>query len=90
MNVAAGVLVGLVAALQLVFLVLEMLLWTTPTGRGVLGLDGDFARRSRAAHQGLYDGFLVAGGYGAATVNKRILLVQALPAAVALAAVALS
>jgi putative membrane protein len=48
-NVAAGVLVGLVAALHLVFLVLEMLLWTTPTGRGVFGLDGDFARRSRAA-----------------------------------------
>jgi putative membrane protein len=115
-NVVAGVLVGLVAVLHLCFLVLEMFLWTTPTGRGVFGLDGDFAQRSRAlaANQGLYNGFLVAGlvwglvsgrtdvrvfflvcvvvagGYGAATVNKRILLVQALPAAVALAAVALS
>jgi putative membrane protein len=32
----------------------------------------------------------VAGGYGAATVNRRILLVQALPAALALVALALS
>jgi putative membrane protein len=32
----------------------------------------------------------VAGAHGAATVNRRILLVQALPSAVALAAVALS
>jgi putative membrane protein len=115
-NVVAGVLVGLVAALHAYFLVLEMFLWTTPTGRRVFGLDADFAERSRslAANQGLYNGFLVAGllwglgsgrtdvrvfflacvvvagVYGAATVNRRILLVQALPAAVALAAVALS
>ncbi|GAA1476796.1 hypothetical protein GCM10009623_12420 [Nocardioides aestuarii] len=33
---------------------------------------------------------VVAGGYGAATVSSRILLVQALPAALALAAVALA
>jgi putative membrane protein len=33
---------------------------------------------------------VVAGVYGAATVNKRILVVQAVPAAVALVAVALS
>ena len=33
---------------------------------------------------------VVAGVYGAATVNRRILFVQALPAAVALVAVALS
>jgi putative membrane protein len=115
-NVVAGVLVGLVAALHLYFLVLEMFLWTTPTGRRVFGLDADFAERSKslAANQGLYNGFLVAGlvwglvsgrtdvrvfflvcvvvagVYGAATVNKRILFVQAVPAAVALVAVALS
>ena len=116
MNVLADVLVGLVAALHLYFLVLEMFLWTTPTGRRVFGLDADFAERSRvlAANQGLYNGFLaaglvwglvsgrtdvqvfflvcviVAGVYGAATVNGRILVVQAVPAAVALVAVALS
>ena len=112
MNVVAGVLVGLVAALHLYFLVLEMFLWTTPTGRRTFGLDPEFAERSRAlaANQGLYNGFLVAGlvwglvadrtdvqvfflgcvvvagVFGAATVNRRILLVQALPAAVALVA----
>ena len=116
MNVDAGVLVGLVAVLHLYFLVLEMFLWTTPTGRRVFGLDADFAERSKAlaANQGLYNGFLVAGlgwglvagdpairvfflacvvvagVYGAATVNRRILIVQAVPAAVALVAVALS
>jgi putative membrane protein len=115
-NVVAGVLVGLVAALHLYFLVLEMFLWTTPTGRRTFGLDPDFAERSRAlaANQGLYNGFLVAGlvwGLVAdrtdvqvfflgcvvvaapktpATVNRRILLVQALPAAVALVAVLVS
>jgi putative membrane protein len=33
---------------------------------------------------------IVAGVYGAATVNRRILIVQAVPAAVALVAVTLS
>jgi putative membrane protein len=115
-NVVAGVLVGLVAALHLYFLVLEMFLWTAPTGRRVFGLDAEFAQRSRAlaANQGLYNGFLVAGlvwglasgrsdvrifflscvivagVFGAATVNRRIVVVQALPAAVALVAVLLS
>jgi putative membrane protein len=115
-NVVADVLVGLVAALHLYFLVLEMFLWTTPTGRRVFGTDADFAEKSRvlAANQGLYNGFLVAGLvwglvsdqtdvkvfflvcvvvagiYGAATVNKRILVVQAVPALLALGAIALS
>jgi putative membrane protein len=115
-NVAAAVLVGLVAALHLYFLVLEMFLWTTPTGRRVFALDADFAERSKAlaANQGLYNGFLVAalvlglvgpadrrfafavfglscvvvaGLYGA---NRRILVVQAVPALLALGAVAVS
>ena len=116
MNVVAAVLIGVVAALHLWFLVLEMFLWTAPTGRRVFGLDAEFAAQSKAlaANQGLYNGFLVAGLvwglvadrtdvqvfflvcvvvaglYGAATVNKRILVVQALPALLALGAVALS
>ena len=63
MNVVADVLVGLVAALHLYFLVLEMFLWTTPTGRRTFGLDPDVRRASKAlaANQGLYNGFLVAG-----------------------------
>jgi putative membrane protein len=115
-NVVAAVLVGLVAALHLCFLVLEMFLWTTPTGRQVFATEAAFAEQSKAmaANQGLYNGFLaaglvwglvtdatdvqvfflvcviVAGAYGAATVNKRILLVQAAPALLALVAVLLS
>ncbi len=113
MNVVAAFLVGLVAALHLWFLVLEMFLWTKPAGRRVFGTDADFAERTKAlaGNQGLYNGFLVAGLvwglvadktdvqlfflacvivaglYGAATVNRRILLVQAVPGAVAFAAV---
>ena len=116
MNIVAGILVGLVAALHLYFLVLEMFLWTTPTGRKAFGLEPAFAEESKtlAANQGLYNGFLVAGLvwglvadrtdvkvfflacvivaglYGAATVSRRILLVQAVPAALALVAVLVS
>ncbi|WP_151084317.1 DUF1304 domain-containing protein [Nocardioides cynanchi] len=116
MNIVADILVGLVAALHLYFLVLEMFLWTTPTGRRTFGLEAGFAEQSKslAANQGLYNGFLVAGLvwglaadrtdvkvfflacvivaglYGAATVSKRILLVQAVPAVLALGAVLLS
>nr|WP_219635359.1 DUF1304 domain-containing protein [Nocardioides ungokensis] len=63
MDIVAGVLVALVAALHLYFLVLEMFLWTTPTGRRTFGLDPAFAEASRtlAANQGLYNGFLAAG-----------------------------
>ncbi len=113
MTTLALVLVALVALLHAYFLVLEMFLWTTPTGRRTFGLDADFAEQSKAlaANQGLYNGFLVAGlvwglvadrqdvqvfflvcvviagAYGAATVSRRILLVQALPAVLALGAV---
>jgi putative membrane protein len=113
MDVVAYVLVGLVAALHLYFLVLEMFLWTKPLGRKTFGNTAEFAEASKvlAANQGLYNGFLVAGLvwgladqrqdvcvfflgcvivaglYGAATVSKRILFVQAVPALLALAAV---
>jgi putative membrane protein len=115
-SIVAGVLVALVAGLHLYFLVLEMFLWTTPTGRRVFSLEAAFAEESRslAANQGLYNGFLVAGLvwglvadrtdvkvfflacviaaglYGAATVSRRILVVQAAPAALALVAVLVS
>jgi putative membrane protein len=107
-NIVAGVLVGLVAALHLYFLVLEMFLWTSPRTRAAFGTTEEFATASKAlaANQGLYNGFLaaglvwglvagrddvklfflacviVAGAYGAVTVNRRILVVQALPALV--------
>jgi len=112
MTTIANVLVGLVALLHVYFLVLEMFLWTTPTGRRVFRTTPEFAQASKAlaANQGLYNGFLaaglawglaagaegfhiklfflscviVAGLYGAWTVSRRILYVQALPAFVAL------
>ncbi len=63
MTLASQVLTGLVAALHLYFMILEMFLWATPFGAKT------FARplaemeqsRSLAANQGLYNGFLVAG-----------------------------
>ena len=62
-NIAADAIVGVVAALHLYFLVLEMFLWDTPTGRRTFGLEPAFATESKtlAANQGLYNGFLVAG-----------------------------
>jgi putative membrane protein len=63
MNVVAAVAVGIVAALHLGFLVLEMFLWTRPVGQRVFGLPRDVMVSSAAlaANQGLYNGFLAAG-----------------------------
>ena len=118
MHMAANIAVGLVAALHLYFLALEMFFWDKPLGRRVFGLTPEFAAASKslAANQGLYNGFLaaglvwglslgaagdpiklfflgcvvVAGVYGAATASRKILLVQALPGAIAAALVYLS
>jgi putative membrane protein len=112
MAFAADFVTGLVAALHLYFMVLEMYLWDKPLGRKTFRLTPEFATASKAlaANQGLYNGFLaaglfwglwlgaagrdiklfflacviVAGVYGAYSVNRRILLVQALPALVAM------
>jgi putative membrane protein len=63
MSKLASFLVALVAIEHLGFLVLEMFLWTTPTGMQVFGTTPDFAGQSAAlaANQGLYNGFLAAG-----------------------------
>jgi len=110
----ANILVGLVAAIHVYILVLEMFLWDKPYGRRVFGQSAEFATASKvlAANQGLYNGFLaagliwglsmgaagrpvqlfflgcviVAGLYGAMSVGIRILYVQAVPAALAMAA----
>ena len=113
MSVVANVLVAFVAVLHLLFLVLEMFLWTKPFGRRTFGLTKEIAEASAplAMNQGLYNGFLaagliwaalansfdakifflvcviVAGVFGAATAKRTILWIQALPGAVALAAV---
>ena len=63
MTMLANVLVGVVAALHAYFLVLEMFLWDTPTGRRVFRLTPEFSKQSKALamNQGLYNGFLFAG-----------------------------
>lgn len=63
MTMFANLLTALVALLHAYFLVLEMFLWTTPTGRRVFRTTPEFAQASKAlaANQGLYNGFLVAG-----------------------------
>ena len=63
MQIAANIAVGLVAMLQLYFLVLEMFFWDKPLGRKVFGLTPEFAAASKslAANQGLYNGFLATG-----------------------------
>jgi putative membrane protein len=114
MVLASQVLTGLVAALHVYFLVLEMFLWATPTGQRVFGRSAEEQASTKvlAANQGLYNGFLaaglvwsligndviampirtfflgcvvVAGIYGGLTAVRRILYVQAVPAAIALA-----
>jgi putative membrane protein len=112
-----AVLVGVVAAIHVWILIMEMFLWETPRIRRIFGITAEFAANTKvlAANQGLYNGFLaaglilaliqglpgpgqglahfilacviVAGLYGAATVGRRILYVQAVPATLALLAV---
>lgn len=117
-RLAANIAVGLVAALHLYFLVLEMFLWDRPLGLRTFRMTTEYATASKtlAANQGLYNGFLVAGlawglalgpagaaiklfflgcvivagVFGALTVSRRILWVQALPGAIALTLVWLS
>lgn len=110
----ANLLIGLVAAIHVYIVILEMVLWETKAGRRAFNTTAEFAAQTRtlAANQGLYNGFLVAGLvwgfllgadglavktfflacvlvaglYGAATVSRKILVIQALPTALALAA----
>lgn len=110
----ANLLAGVVAAIHLYIVVLEMFLWDKPAGRRAFGLTPELAAATKtlAANQGLYNGFLaagliyglargeasfkiffllcvfVAGIFGAITVNRKILYVQAAPAAAALLAAA--
>jgi putative membrane protein len=63
MGTVASIAVGLVAALHLCFLVLEMFFWKEPLGRRAFGLTPEMAEATStlAANQGLYNGFLAAG-----------------------------
>lgn len=57
------ILVGIVAFLHVVFLVLEMFLWTTAIGMKIFKQTAEQAQASAvlAMNQGLYNGFLAAG-----------------------------
>jgi putative membrane protein len=106
----AAIAIVIVAILHIVFMVMEMFLWTKPVGRRSFGLTPELAAATAqlAKNQGLYNGFLaagliwsvladswptqlffltcviVAGVFGALTVGRSILWVQATPGAVAL------
>ncbi len=122
MQIAANVVIALVALIHIYILVLEMFLWRTPRARAAFGTTAEFAQASAtlAGNQGLYNGFLaaglvvslaaggpgsaigrafalffllcvfVAGLYGAATVSRRILFVQSIPAALGVVLVLLA
>jgi putative membrane protein len=113
MSTAANIVIAVIALLHLWFLILEMFLWTRPSGRRAFGTTAAFAEQSKAlaANQGLYNGFLaaglvwglwlgggagfyvklfflgcvlIAGIFGGLTASRKILWIQALPAAVGL------
>ena len=118
MNIAANIVIVIVALLHLYFLVLEMFLWDKPAGLRAFGQTKEQAAVSKvlAANQGLYNGFLAAGLFwgvsmgdagfgvkvfflscilaaglfGGATASRKILIVQALPAAIGLVLLLLS
>ena len=48
MSTAANILIALIALLHFWFLILEMFLWTRPSGRRAFGLSEEFAEQSRA------------------------------------------
>lgn len=112
MSLAANLVIGLIALMHLWFLVLEMFLWTRPSGLQAFHMTPEFAQQTKAlaANQGLYNGFLaaglvwglylgdsgfaiemfflicvlVAGVFGGFTASRKILLIQALPASIAI------
>ncbi len=63
MRTLALVLIGLVAAIHVYILVLEMFIWRTPAGQKRFRMSAEKAEATAvlAANQGLYNGFLAAG-----------------------------
>ena len=72
MLTVANIVVGLVAALHVYFLVLEMFLWDKPAGLRAFGQTLEAAKASKvlAANQGLYNGFLAAGLFWGLTLGE--------------------
>jgi putative membrane protein len=71
-STVANIVVGLVAALHVYFLVLEMFLWDKPAGLRAFGQTLEAAKASKvlAANQGLYNGFLAAGLFWGLTLGE--------------------
>jgi hypothetical protein len=63
MHAVASILIGVVAAIHLYIVVLEMAFWQKPLGRKVFRTTPEQAAQTAtlAANQGLYNGFLAAG-----------------------------
>jgi len=77
MSVLARGLVVLVALLHIGFLVLEMFLWTGPTGQRVFAMTPEFAEQTAvlAANQGFYNGILAVGLLWGALRNNRAFMI---------------
>lgn len=114
MKLTISIFIGIVAALHLYFLWLEMFAWTTRGKKVFKKFPKELfeSTKTLAANQGLYNGFLaagliwtyfiqdpywsanvsvfflscvaIAGIYGSLTADKKIFIVQALPALIAL------
>jgi len=63
MDMMVTISICVVVLLQTAFMLIEMFLWNTSTGRKLFRMDEVYAKRSSslAANQGLYNGFLAAG-----------------------------
>jgi putative membrane protein len=85
MNMLARGLVVLVALLHVGFLVLEMFLWSGPTGQRVFDMTPEFAAQTAvlAANQGFYNGILAAGLLWGALRNDRSFMIFFLLAVIA-------
>lgn len=71
MVIVAQILIGLIGALHMYFLVLEMFLWDKPLGLKAFGNTPEKATLTKvmAQNQGLYIGFLAAGLFWALTLQ---------------------
>jgi putative membrane protein len=71
MSLIANLVVALVGLLHVYFMVLEMFLWTQPTGLRAFGNTPEKAELTKvlAANQGLYNGFLAAGLFWGLTLG---------------------
>jgi putative membrane protein len=58
-----NILTGIVAAIHIYIVFLEMVLWDTDRGRKAFGMTPELSKATKvlAANQGLYNGFLAAG-----------------------------